>query len=152
MLDVTTEQARASYAYVPRFRNLHKQETDFLRGYATTFGATRGTKINQEGVGEELKNNLMKPPELGAWNISSGCMGETIPKETNYVTLDKEQKDEWGIPLLKISIDYDENDEKMIKDFFEQFSIPYRPRLTAFGLLARIKPAPRQAIGLRPTT
>jgi hypothetical protein len=34
----------------------------------------------------------MKQPELGAWNISSGCMGETIPKETNYVTLDKEQK------------------------------------------------------------
>jgi hypothetical protein len=44
MLDVTTEQARASYAYVPRFRNLHKQETDFLRGYATTFGATRGQR------------------------------------------------------------------------------------------------------------
>jgi hypothetical protein len=46
-------------------------------------------------------------------------MGETIPKETNYVALDKEKKDEWGIPLLKISIDYDENDEKMIVNFFK---------------------------------
>ena len=52
-------------------------------------------------------------------------MGETIPKETNYVTLDKDKKDEWGIPLLKISIDYDDNDEKMIKDFYEQYTEMY---------------------------
>ncbi len=122
MLDFATEQSRASGAYIPRFRNVRKQETDFLRGYATTFNATRAARITQEGIGEELKDNLMKPPELGVWHIGSGCMGETIPKETNYVSLDKEQKDEWGIPLLKISIDYDENDEKMIKDFFEQYT------------------------------
>jgi choline dehydrogenase-like flavoprotein len=49
-------------------------------------------------------------------------MGETIPKETNYVALDGSKKDEWGIPLLKIAIDYDDNDEKMIKDYQEQMS------------------------------
>jgi hypothetical protein len=32
------------------------------------------------------------------------------------------KKDEWGIPLLKIAIDYDDNDEKMIKDYQEQMS------------------------------
>ena len=103
---------------------MRKQETDFLRGYATTFNANRTAKTEQEGFGEQLKDGLMKP-ELGSWNIGSQCMGETIPKETNYVTLDKEKKDEWGIPLLKISIDYDENDEKMILDFFEQYTEMY---------------------------
>ena len=49
-------------------------------------------------------------------------MGETIPKETNFVTLDPVKKDEWGIPLLKISIDYDDNDEKMILDFFKEMT------------------------------
>jgi choline dehydrogenase-like flavoprotein len=49
-------------------------------------------------------------------------MGETIPKETNYVALDKNEKDAWGIPALKISIDYDDNDEKMIKDYQEQLT------------------------------
>ena len=49
-------------------------------------------------------------------------MGETIPKETNFVSLDPLQKDDWGIPLLKISVVYDENDEKMKKDYFEQFT------------------------------
>jgi len=124
LLEFKTENGRASGAYIPRFRNLRKQETDFLRGYATTFNANRNTNTKQEGFGEGLKDGLMKPG-LGSWNIGSQCMGETIPKENNYVALDKEQKDEWGIPLLKISIDYDENDEKMILDFFEQYTEMY---------------------------
>ena len=49
-------------------------------------------------------------------------MGETIPKQTNYLALDETKKDAWGIPQLKISIDYDENDEKMVKDYLEQMS------------------------------
>ncbi len=122
MLDFKTENGRPSYAYVPRFRNLRKQETDFLRGYAATFNATRYAGNKSEGFGEELTDELMKTPEFGPWGIGAQCMGETIPKETNYVTLDKDQKDEWGIPLLKISVDYDDNDEKMIKDFFEQYT------------------------------
>ena len=32
-----------------------------------------------------------------------------------------EKVDQWGIPLLNIDVDYDKNDEKMVKDFFEQF-------------------------------
>ena len=124
LLEFKTENSRASGAYIPRFRNLRKQETDFLRGYATTFNATRTVKTKREGFGEGLKDGLMKP-ELDSWNIGSQCMGETIPKETNYVALDNEKKDEWGIPLLKFSIDYDENDEKMILDFFEHYTEMY---------------------------
>ncbi|MEP7107721.1 MAG: GMC family oxidoreductase [Ferruginibacter sp.] len=125
MMDFKTEQSRASGAYIPRFRNVRRQETDFLRGYACTFNANRSSHTKQEGFGEELKNKLMESPVLGPWNIGSQCMGETIPKETNFVALDKVQKDEWGVPLLKISISYDDNDEKIIKDFFEQFTDMY---------------------------
>ena len=46
-------------------------------------------------------------------------IGETIPKESNQVTLDKAKVDSWGIPLLNINVEYD---EKMIQDFFEQFT------------------------------
>jgi choline dehydrogenase-like flavoprotein len=49
-------------------------------------------------------------------------MGETIPKSSNYVELDKNLVDEWGIPQLRISLDYDDNDEKMIQDYFEQMT------------------------------
>lgn len=34
--------------------------------------------------------------------------------------LSKEEKDQWGIPLLIMSVGYDDNDEKMIKDFLTQ--------------------------------
>jgi choline dehydrogenase-like flavoprotein len=125
MLDSKTEQSRATGAYLPRFRNVRKQETDFLRGYAMTFNANRGSFPSADGFGEELKNKLMDTSKPGPWNVGSQCMGETIPKETNYVTLDKDKKDEWGMPLLKISIDYDDNDEKMIKDFIEQSTEMY---------------------------
>ncbi|MEM6700822.1 MAG: GMC family oxidoreductase, partial [Bacteroidota bacterium] len=33
--------------------------------------------------------------------------------------------DEWGIPLIQASIDYDDNDEKMIVDFHEQMTEMY---------------------------
>ena len=46
--------------------------------------------------------------------------GETIPKESNQVRLSKTQTDQWGIPLLETDVGYDDNDEKMIKDFTEQ--------------------------------
>jgi choline dehydrogenase-like flavoprotein len=68
-----------------------------------------------------LKQNLLNQ-KPGPWKVGSHIMGETIPKETNYVALDQNKKDEWGMPLLKISIDYDDNDEKMINDFKEQFT------------------------------
>ena len=67
----------------------------------------------------------MAKTELGPWNVGSQMMGETIPKETNYLALDENKKDDWGVPLLKISIDYDDNEEKMIKDFFEQMTEMY---------------------------
>ncbi len=124
MLDSKTEGGRPTSAYVPRFRNVYKQETDFLRGYATTFYANRFPVQNNENLfGEELKNQLMQEsPKLNSWFVGSGMMGETIPKETNYVALDKDKKDEWGMPLVKFNVSYDDNDEKMIKDFFEQYT------------------------------
>jgi choline dehydrogenase-like flavoprotein len=125
MLDSKTEGSRATGAYVPRFRNVYKQETDFLRGYATTFSAFRGRGGANIGdsFGEELKNKLMDTSApLGPWFVGSQCMGETIPKETNYVALDKEKKDDWSIPLISFNVSYDDNDERMIKDFKEQFT------------------------------
>lgn len=118
--DFTTEGRRPNSGYIPRFRNVTRQETDFLRGYAAGFGAYR---MNEpaKGWGEELKRQLDNP-KPGLWQVGSHMMGETIPKESNRVFLDKDQKDEWGIPLLHTDISYDDNDEKMVKDYIEQLT------------------------------
>ena len=112
---------RPNSCYIPRFRNVYKQETNFLRGYAAGFGGSHNIERSYEGVGDELKNNLLHP-KLGNWRVGSHMMGETIPKESSYVALDADKKDAWGIPQLRISMDYDDNDEKMMKDYFEQMT------------------------------
>ena len=121
----TTEGAKPTSHYVPRFRNVYKQETDFLRGYAAGFGAGPIRETNREGYGDALLNNLLETKETGLWRVNSHMMGETIPKKSNHVFLDDNIKDQWGIPQLNIDVDYDDNDEKMILDFFEQFSEMY---------------------------
>ncbi|MEH6408031.1 MAG: GMC family oxidoreductase [Leeuwenhoekiella sp.] len=111
-------------AYIPRFQNIYKQETDFLRGYAATFYAGRSRDVNtSEGFGEPLSSEMLdSKPDFGPWYVGAGMMGATLPKETNYVALDETETDEWGMPLIHISMDYDDNDEKMLKHFFEQFT------------------------------
>jgi choline dehydrogenase-like flavoprotein len=122
--DFKTDGGRPTSAYIPRFRNVKKQETDFLRGYAAGFGSGRGIVRDYNGFGESLKKGLGKK-DLGPWTVGSHMMGETIPKESNYVKLSDDKRDQWGIPQLSINIDYDDNDEKMVKDFIEQFTEMY---------------------------
>jgi choline dehydrogenase-like flavoprotein len=122
--DFGTDGKTPTGAYIPRFRNVKKQETDFLRGYASGFSAGRSPQRKYDGFGEALKDNLSKS-DLGPWRVGSHMMGETIPKENNYVRLDKTKKDEWGMPLLSFHIDYDDNDEQMVIDFMEQMTEMY---------------------------
>ncbi len=103
-------------AMMPNFRNVYRQEMDFLRGYMVHFSAGRGRAV-AEGIGSDYKDAIT---EAGDWHIFMMMQGETIPKEYNHVRLSKDQRDEWGIPQLVISVKYDENDEKLLKDFLEQ--------------------------------
>ncbi|TMI84716.1 MAG: GMC family oxidoreductase [Bacteroidetes bacterium] len=105
-------------ATMPNFRNVRKQETDFLRGYMVHFSADRWRGSESSGqIGGEYKDAMAEP---GGWGVWMMMQGETIPKESNHVRLSKDQKDQWGIPLLITSVGYDENDEKILKDFLEQ--------------------------------
>ena len=107
---------RPTQVMMPNFRNVHKQETDFLRGYMVFFGASRG-KASAEGVGAAFKEALTEP---GPWSIFMMMQGETIPKESNHVRLHPTLKDAWGIPQIITSVDYDDNDEKLLQDFIKQ--------------------------------
>ncbi|MGB3618737.1 MAG: GMC family oxidoreductase [Catalinimonas sp.] len=118
-LDKTTTGRRPTSAYLPRFRNLHAQETDFLRGYAAGFGAHRGVARDDGGVGADLKAGLLDGRWKDHWDVGSHMMGETIPKEQNRVTL-SDQTDAWGMPLLRVDVGYDDNDERMVADYLEQ--------------------------------
>jgi choline dehydrogenase-like flavoprotein len=105
---------------IPNFRNIHKQDTDFLGGYVIFSGAYR-EKISEKGIEPTIGAGFKKAiSEPGRWGAYMYMQGETIPRETNHVRLSKDKKDQWGIPLLITSVGYDDNDEKMITDFLEQ--------------------------------
>jgi len=106
---------RPTQPMIPNFRNIQKQEMDFQRGYMMFYGADR-PRANAEGIGAGFKEALGEP---GGWRVSMSIQGETIPKETNHVRLSTDKKDKWGIPLLVTSVGYDDNDEKLLKDFFQ---------------------------------
>ncbi|GAA4430883.1 GMC family oxidoreductase [Ravibacter arvi] len=120
-LDKKTDGRRPNGGYIPRFRNVYKQETDFLRGYAAGFSAWRSSGNDSSGWGEDLKKGLHQN-KFTDWGVGSHMMGETIPKESNYVRLDPQLKDLHGIPQLSFHVDYDDNDEKMVKDYQEQMT------------------------------
>lgn len=101
------------------YRNLHKQDTDYVGGFTTFMGAyrSRGPERAEPAFGAAYKEGLTKP---GGWQTYMYMQGETIPKASNHVRLSTTQTDQWGIPLLVTSVGYDDNDEKMVADFLAQ--------------------------------
>jgi len=105
---------------MPNFRNVYRQEMDFLRGYMTFYSVMRagwGHATDGPQIGNNYKEAISEP---GPWVVYVQMQGETIPKETNHVSLSRDEKDAWGIPLLKTSVAYDDNDIKSMKDFTAQ--------------------------------
>jgi choline dehydrogenase-like flavoprotein len=102
------------------YKNLHKQETNYFGGYTTFMGAYRPNRPDENDsaqIGGAYKDALTEP---GSWKVYMYMQGETVPKVTNHVRLSKDQKDQWSMPLLITSVQYDDNDERMIQDFLKE--------------------------------
>lgn len=113
---------RPSESMMANFRNVHTNDMDFVGGYMAFMGCYRNREDGgelPEQIGGEFKDALAT---MGGWGMYMYMQGETVPKESNYVALSKDRKDEWGIPLLVTNVDYDDNDEKLLKDFLTQGS------------------------------
>lgn len=111
---------RPAAVMMPNFRNVYKQEMDFKRGYMTFYEASRagwGHQVDGGQIGGQYKDNIST---AGPWNVFMMMQGETLPKESNFVALSKDHKDDWGIPQIRVSVDYDNNDLLMLKDFLTQ--------------------------------
>ena len=111
---------RPNGIYIPRFRNVKTKQKDFLRGYGYQGGGaregwTRG--LHMPGFGADFKNALKMP---GPWRMSIGGFGECLPNHDNYVEVDKNKPDAWGIPTLKIHAQWSDNERAMSKDIAAQ--------------------------------
>jgi glucoside 3-dehydrogenase (cytochrome c) catalytic subunit len=113
---------RPNGIYIPRFRNLDDKKTKkkFLRGYGYQGGAGRGAiteHIAEMGYGAEYKEKMLQP---GQWRMGLGGFGECLPNHDNKMTLDYDQLDEWGLPIVTFDVEWKENELEMRKDMVAQ--------------------------------
>ena len=111
---------RANGFYIPRFVNLGSDKRDYLRGFGYQGGASRegwGREIAELNIGGDFKDALAEP---GKWTIGATGFGEILPYHENKVSLDKNKKDKWGLPVLAMDAELKENELKMRKDMKEE--------------------------------
>ncbi len=110
---------RPTGIYVPRFRNIYDDKRDYLRGFGYQGGAWRGrgSQVAEFTIGAELKESLSVPSEN--WQINILGFGEMLPDHSNKMTLNRNVKDKWGLPVLDFDVEIKENEIKMRKGIKE---------------------------------
>jgi choline dehydrogenase-like flavoprotein len=108
--------------YLPRFVNLSDadQHPDFLRGYAYQGGGSRegwSRGYSMEGFGADFKHDLRTP---GPWGFSLYGFGECLPRESNYMDLDPEVVDKWGIPVARFHCEWSDNERRALQEMSVQ--------------------------------
>jgi choline dehydrogenase-like flavoprotein len=130
---------------IPKYVNaVGPRNNDFLRGYR--FDGDSRQQLYQHaasvpGFGKEWRNKVRQ--EI-PYSFGMGAQGECLPRYDNYVALNPEKRDAWGIPILHINASYGENEHAMAKamrqeigEAFDALKVknarPPRENLSAFG-------------------
>ena len=113
---------RPTGIYIPRYRNLFGDKRDYLRGFGYQGGAGRDgwtRAVKELGIGADFKDEAAQP---GPWRFGATAFGEMLPSHANQVGLDRERKDKWGLPVLKIDCATGENERLMRKDMINDMA------------------------------
>jgi len=109
---------RPAGVYIARFRNLPNgpRSKNFLRGYGYEGGGEKvGINLRATGFGNAYKEAVHE----GRFQVGIGGFGECLARWENYVEIDPNLKDAFGIPVLHIHMTYGENELAMVKDMAE---------------------------------
>jgi choline dehydrogenase-like flavoprotein len=68
--------------------------------------------MDAPGIGVEYK----KAVKQGNYRISLGAFGESLARSDNFCEIDKNLKDAWGIPALRISMAHGKNEAALMRD------------------------------------
>jgi choline dehydrogenase-like flavoprotein len=118
---------RPNGIYIPRFRNVKESATNgFIRGYGYQGGSSPvfntdapalgvsypGFDTDAPGFGAQYKDAVRR----GRWNISMMAFCECLARKENYVEIDRDRVDAWGIPILKMQAEYGANESSLWTD------------------------------------
>ena len=107
---------RPTGIYIPRYRNLFGDKREYLRGFGYQGAASRegwSRAVKELGVGAAFKDEMTLP---GPWVFGATAFGEMLPNHANWIGLDTNKHDKWGLPVLKIDCATGENERLMRKD------------------------------------
>lgn len=105
---------RPNGIYIPRFRNVKEKMTNgFIRGYGYQGGSSPNFNFGAPGFGASYKEAVRT---TGNWGINITAWAECLPRKENYVEIDKNKVDAWGIPALKINASWSDNELKLWND------------------------------------
>ena len=88
------------------------REKNYIRGFGFQGGGSTSFRMNAPGYGAAFKKGVLDP--LTSINLVG--FGEVLPRFENSVALDPVVVDKFGIPVLRISMTWGENEKAMIPD------------------------------------
>ncbi|MDQ0010859.1 choline dehydrogenase-like flavoprotein [Luteibacter jiangsuensis] len=128
--------------YIPRYRNIGTDKQKYLRGFGFQGGAGRQDwtrLVDQQALGEELKRAAQSP---GPWYVSMMGFGEMLPSHKNFVTLDRDRKDKYGLPVLNFDAAHQENEimlgKAIIDDAMEMLTAAGYRDVNSFKMKANV--------------
>jgi choline dehydrogenase-like flavoprotein len=137
---IRNDDGKQGGLYIPNFSNLGAKSGKFIRGYAMSAsgGAMQFPSFapNLPGFGSAYKKEVKKLYPAWARVWLSG--GEMLARKENFVELDPEVRDKWGIPVLRIHCTHCDNDRRIYEDFFEHAKELFH---AAGGEIAEARPA-----------
>jgi len=109
---------RPNGLYIPRFRNLERREKNgFLRGYGFQGDSFPAFDYARPGFGREFKESVRSE---APWRVNLNGFAECLARRDNYVELDPQVVDAWGIPVLRVRMSWSDNELKLWRDSQEQ--------------------------------
>ena len=105
---------RPNGLYTIRMKNTINgpREKKYLRGFGFQGGGSTTFRMNAPGYGAAFKKGVLDP--LTTINLVG--FGEVLPRFDNFVALDPKVVDKFGIPVLRITMTWGENEKAMIPD------------------------------------
>jgi choline dehydrogenase-like flavoprotein len=105
---------RPNGLYTIRMKNTidGPREKAYLRGFGFQGGGSTSFRMNAPGYGAAFKKAVLDP--LTSINLVG--FGEVLPRFDNVVELDPVVVDKFGIPVLRITMSWGENEKAMIPD------------------------------------
>ena len=105
---------RPNGIYGIRMRNTINgpRQKNFVRGYGFQGGGETSFRMNAPGYGQAFKKGVLDPRTT----VNLVGFGEVLARYDNFVAIDPKVVDKFGIPVLRVTMSWGENEKAMIPD------------------------------------